>query len=204
MLQNPVLENGWAINDPKHGHVSLRPACRMASSMSLAGPLPPRPISTASDQRRVGWLADATTGSTSGLCDTSCAFVLDVPSNATRQMTWDFRCIPGRSPVGCVNSIAARQVVRVSGHASDAPALASLHGGEAVDLCATARASPNRQRASSAHRSLGTRQSAVGLSAPCGRAETPRHRRIGNHGQEDPAPGTARSCRQNLRHGASP
>ena len=57
---------------------------------------------------------------------------------------------------------------RVSGHASDAPGLASLHGGEAVNLCATARAYPNRQKASSAHRSLGTRQSAVGLSALVG------------------------------------
>src|SRR5262245_18656715 len=98
-------------------------------------------------------------------------------------------------PGGGQPAVAARQVVRVSGHAGDAPALAPLDGGETLDLCATARSSADRQGASSANRSVGTGKSAVGLPAHCGRAERPRHRRIGNYGQEDPARGTARSRR---------
>jgi hypothetical protein len=74
-------------------------------------------------------------------------------------------------PGGGQPTVSARQVVGVSGHAGDAPALAPLDGGEALDLCTTARASADRQEAPSAHRSLGTRKSAVGRSTHYGRAE---------------------------------
>jgi hypothetical protein len=50
----------------------------------------------------------------------------------------------------------------VSGHAGDTPALAPLDGGQALDLRAAAGSSGDRQRASSADRSLGTGKSAVG------------------------------------------
>src|SRR5215510_10470122 len=70
-------------------------------------------------------------------------------------------------PGGGQPAVAARQVVRVSGHAGDAPALAPLDGGETLDLCATARSSADRQGASSANRSVGTGKSAVGLPAHC-------------------------------------
>ena len=104
----------------------------------------------------------------------------------------------GRSmlPGGGQPTVAARQLVGVSGHAGDAHALASLDGGQALDLRATAWSSADRQGASSADRSLGTGESAVGPSAHCGRAEGPRHGRIGHHGQEDPARGRVRSGRQ--------
>jgi hypothetical protein len=78
-------------------------------------------------------------------------------------------------PGGGQPTVAARQVAGVSGHADDAPALAWLDGGEALDLCATAWSSADRQGASSADRSLSAGESAVGLSAHCGRAERPRH-----------------------------
>jgi hypothetical protein len=78
-------------------------------------------------------------------------------------------------PGGGQPTVAARQVVGVSGHAADAPALASLDGGEALDLYATAWSSADRQGASSADRSLSAGESAVGLSAHCGRAERRRH-----------------------------
>jgi hypothetical protein len=102
-------------------------------------------------------------------------------------------------PGGGQPTVATRQVVGVSGHAGDAPALASLDGGPALDLCATAWSSADRQRASSTDRSLGTGESAVGLSAHCGRAEGPRHCPTGHHGQEDPPGGTTRSSRQAQR-----
>jgi hypothetical protein len=41
-------------------------------------------------------------------------------------------------PGGGQSTVAARQMVGVSGHAGDAPALAPLDGREALDLCATA------------------------------------------------------------------
>jgi putative transposase len=50
--------------------------------------------------------------------------------------------------------VAARQVVGLSGHASDAPALAPLDGGEALDLYATAWSSAFGQGVSSVDRSL--------------------------------------------------
>jgi len=52
-----------------------------------------------------------------------------------------------------------RQVVGVSGHAGDAPALASLDGGEALDLRASARSSADRQGAPSTDRTLSTGES---------------------------------------------
>ena len=79
-------------------------------------------------------------------------------------------------------AVAARQVVAVSDYAGDALALAPAGGGEAMDLCTTAWSSVDRQGASSGDRSLSTGESAVGLSADCGRAERSRHSRIGNHG----------------------
>jgi putative transposase len=65
-------------------------------------------------------------------------------------------------PGGGQPTVAARQVVTVSGHAGDAPALAPLDGGEALDLRATAWSSADRQGASSSDRSLSTGESAVG------------------------------------------
>ena len=53
-------------------------------------------------------------------------------------------------------TVAARPVVPISGHALDAPALAPLDGGEALDLCTTAWSSADRQGVSSADRSLST------------------------------------------------
>ena len=82
-----------------------------------------------------------------------------------------------------------------SGHALDAPALAPPDRGEALDLCAAARSSAHCQGAASADHSVRTGESPVGLSANRRRAERPRHRRIGNHGQKDPARGTPRSSR---------
>jgi len=63
----------------------------------------------------------------------------------------------GQSPV------SRRQRVGVSGHAGDAPALASRDGGEALDLCAPAWSSADHQGASSADRSLSTGESTLGL-----------------------------------------
>ena len=65
-------------------------------------------------------------------------------------------------PGGVQPTVAARQVVAVSGHAGDAPEVAPLDGGEALDLYATAGSSADRQGASSRDRSLGSGESTVG------------------------------------------
>jgi|SRR5262245_32376914 len=94
--------------------------------------------------------------------------------------------------LGCGQpTAAAHPVVVVSGHAVDAPALAPLDGGEALDLSATARRPPIAKERRALIISVGAGIHG-GLSANCGRTERPRHRRIGNHGQEDLARGTAR------------
>ena len=53
-------------------------------------------------------------------------------------------------PGGGQPTIAARQVVTVSSHAGDAPAVAPLAGGEALDLCATAWCPPTAKERRSA------------------------------------------------------
>src|SRR5262249_8053654 len=64
-------------------------------------------------------------------------------------------------PGGGQPAVAARQVLRVSGHTGDAPTVAPLDGGGALDVCATAWSSDDCQGASSANRSRGTGKSAV-------------------------------------------
>src|SRR4029453_12364904 len=74
-------------------------------------------------------------------------------------------------PGGGQSPVSRRQRVGVSGHAGDAPALASRDGGEALDLCAPAWSSADHQGASSADLSLSTGESTLGLSADSGRVQ---------------------------------
>ena len=67
-------------------------------------------------------------------------------------------------------TVAARPVAPISGHALDAPALTPPDGGEALDLCATARSSARRQGASSADHYNGWRpHRRLDLAPPNGR-----------------------------------
>jgi len=57
-------------------------------------------------------------------------------------------------PGGGQPTVAAPQVVTVSRHAGDAPAVAPLAGGEALDLCATTWSAADRHGASSNDHSI--------------------------------------------------
>src|SRR5437667_7781046 len=93
---------------------------------------------------------------------------------------------------GCSADLTENQMVVVCRHARHASTLASASGGETLDVRTTTWSTADRPSGSSADHSARTRKSTLGLPPYCGRTEGSRRGRVGHHGEEDPASGTAR------------
>jgi hypothetical protein len=100
----------------------------------------------------------------------------------------DRPCLPGC----CESAVAAIALAVVSGHADDAPALASTAGRAPLDLRWSKRPAAYRPGDPRVGASARARESALGLPADRRRAERPRHRSLRHHREEDPLPGRAR------------
>src|SRR6266487_1168234 len=106
-----------------------------------------------------------------------------------------------RSRFSCCSEqgVATVELAVVSGHADDPAPLAPPLGRASLDICSSTRSTPDWRRDPGAGAAASARELSFGLPADHGRAERPRHHRLGHDRAEDPAAGGYRPCRGALR-----